>query len=275
MLSVSIVLYKHRYKDINKLIEAINKTNIISKVFYIDNSSNSSVNEDLKKYSKSNFEYIFTGENIGFGSAHNIAIEKSIQEKYKFHLVLNPDINFDPNILSVLIDYLNYHDDIGLIMPKILFPNGNTQYLPKLLPSPFRLLFRKLPLPHKLFNYYYEYRFIKNESVGYDAPIVSGCFSLFRVNILKEIGGYDKRFFMYFEDFDLSRRINKKYRTVYLPIVSVYHEYERGANKSFNLFKIFVLSAIKYFNKWGWILDKERIKINSRALQRAKKLNKS
>ncbi|HRV32459.1 MAG TPA: glycosyltransferase family 2 protein, partial [Candidatus Paceibacterota bacterium] len=54
--------------------------------------------------------------------------------------------------------------------------------------------------------------------------------------------------------------------TLYYPFVSVYHEYESGANKSFRLFIIFIISAIKYFNKWGWFFDNERIKINNTIL---------
>ena len=66
---------------------------------------------------------------------------------------------------------------------------------------------------------------------------------------IQEIGMYDDNYFMYFEDWDLSRRMHKKYKTIYYPLVSVYHGYESGANKSFKLFKIFIHSAITYFNK--------------------------
>jgi GT2 family glycosyltransferase len=83
-------------------------------------------------------------------------------------------------------------------------------------------------------------------------------------------GFYDERFFMYFEDFDLSRRINKLYKTVYYSDVHVFHEYERGAQKSLILFKIFIQSAIKYFNKWGWFFDNERRAINKATLKNLK-----
>ena len=83
----------------------------------------------------------------------------------------------------------------------------------------------------------------------------------------KEVGVYDDRFFMYFEDWDLSRRMHQKYKTIYYPKVSVVHGYESGANKDKRLFKIFVKSAIYYFNKWGWFFDSERNKINKKTLQ--------
>ena len=76
---------------------------------------------------------------------------------------------------------------------------------------------------------------------------------------------------MYFEDWDLSRRMHQYYKTVYFPKVSVYHEYESGANKNKKLFMIFIKSGIYYFNKWGWIFDKERIIINKKALNQFNK----
>ena len=104
----------------------------------------------------------------------------------------------------------------------------------------------------------------------YNVPILSGCFTIFNVKALKEIGGYDDRFFMYFEDWDLSRRMNKKYKTLYFPNVSITHNYESGANHNKRLFKIFVQSAIKFFTKWGWIFDCERRKINKQTLAQFK-----
>ena len=63
---------------------------------------------------------------------------------------------------------------------------------------------------------------------------------------------------MYFEDWDLSRRIHKKYKTIYFPEASLYHHYNSGANKRFKLFLVFIKSAITYFNKWGWFFDSEK-----------------
>lgn len=86
---------------------------------------------------------------------------------------------------------------------------------------------------------------------------------MLRIDAIKEIGMYDEKFFMYFEDFDLSRRMHQTYKTVYFPDVAVFHGYEGGANKSFKLFKIFIKFMITYFNKWGWFFDNERKKMNT------------
>ena len=80
------------------------------------------------------------------------------------------------------------------------------------------------------------------------------------------VGIFDDKFFMYFEDWDLSRRMHLHYKTLYYPIVSVYHGYDSGANKNLKLFKIFIKSAIHYFNKWGWFFDSQRNKVNKAVL---------
>jgi GT2 family glycosyltransferase len=84
---------------------------------------------------------------------------------------------------------------------------------------------------------------------------------------LRTVGGFDERFFMYLEDVDLSRRIGRVARTVYVPYVSLIHAYEKGSYKSMKLFFYHVHSAIRYFNKWGWFRDPGREAINRATLR--------
>ena len=100
-----------------------------------------------------------------------------------------------------------------------------------------------------------------------EVPCLSGCFMFIRTKVLREVGLFDERFFMYMEDVDLSRRIHRRFRTVYYPAAAVYHEYEKGSYKSATLLAHHLLSAIKYFNKWGYVFDKERRDINERTLK--------
>jgi hypothetical protein len=161
---------------------------------------------------------------------------------------------------------------IGMMMPQILNLDGSVQNLPKLFPSPFSILLRKLKRPKMYYQQFidkYELRFVDEDKI-YNAPILSGCFTLLNLKAIQKIGMYDDKFFMYFEDWDLSRRMHVKYKTIYFPKVSIYHGYESGANKSSKLFKIFIKSAITYFNKWGWFFDNERRVINKNALSQFK-----
>ena len=126
-------------------------------------------------------------------------------------------------------------------------------------------MWRKLKWPKKQYSKFitrYELRSVSQNKI-YNVPILSGCFTLLNLKAIKEVGFYDDKFFMYFEDWDLSRRMNQKYKTIYFPQVSVYHGYESGANKSVKLFFIYIKSSIRYFQKWGWFFDNQRRKVNS------------
>jgi GT2 family glycosyltransferase len=108
----------------------------------------------------------------------------------------------------------------------------------------------------------YELRNINNET-PLNVPVLSGCFTLLNLNILSKVGLYDEKYFMYFEDWDLSRRVHKVSKTIYYPLVNIYHVYESGANKNIKLFFIFIKSAFHYFTKWGWFIDIERKDFNN------------
>lgn len=184
--------------------------------------------------------------------------EKSISDgdchlsNSKYHLILNPDTSFGPEVLEQMVTYMDANSDIGLLSPLIRYPNGDIQYLCKQLPTPMDLIIRRF-IPLKKWkerrNYQYEMR-----DTGYDrimdVPSLSGCFMLTRLDVLAEIGGFDERFFMYLEDLDLCRRIGEVSRTVFYPEVEIVHEYTRGSRREVRLLWHHVVSALKYFWKW-------------------------
>jgi GT2 family glycosyltransferase len=153
-------------------------------------------------------------------------------------------------------------------MPKVLYPDGEIQHLTKLVPSPFDLIFRRF-IPLKSWkekrNFKYELRFSGYDKIA-NVPYLSGCFMFLRIEALQNVGMFDERFFMYPEDIDLTRRIHKKYKTIYYPFVSIVHEHEKASFKSFKMMKIHMFNMIKYFNKWGWFFDSERKLFNKQIL---------
>ena len=118
-------------------------------------------------------------------------------------------------------------------------------------------------------NEKYELRFT-NYSREMEVPSLSGCFMFVRIAVLKKVGGFDERYFMYAEDLDLCRRIGKVSRTMYYPNVVVYHEYAKGSYKNRRLLRYHLSSVVKYFNKWGWVWDLDRKIINKRILDNLK-----
>ena len=263
MLNASIVLYKQSPCEIKQLVETLKKSQNVSTVFLIDNSP-----AQNSEFEKLEAEYIFNGKNLGYGTAHNIGLRKTIEQHVPYHLVVNPDISFQADILRKIENFMNKNPEISLLMPKILYPNGEIQYLCKLLPEPFDLIFRRF-LPVR----WTKKKMDKFElrASGYDkiidVPYLSGCFMFLRTKALLDTGLFDERFFMYPEDIDLTRRLHRQYRTVFYPAAEVIHNHARESYKNRNLLCIHITNMIKYFNKWGWIFDKERKGVNKKILK--------
>lgn len=267
VITASIVTFHNSHNDLIKVINSFLNSSIDGLLFVVDNSNNRSIESLIKS---ERLIYIFNNANLGFGKGHNIAIKKSKEKGSLFHFILNPDIEFEPYVLSRIIDKFSVCNEIGLIMPKILYPDGSIQHLRKLIPTPIDLFARRF-FPNKKWverhNEKYELRFL-DYNIESEIPCLSGCFMAIRMETLIEIGGFDERYFMYLEDVDLCRRIGEKSKLIYFPDVSIIHNYEKGSYKNMKLLKYHIISAIKYFNKWGWIIDKNRNKINSKILKK-------
>ncbi len=281
-IHVSIVIYKTPFRFIKNLLKSLSAIRDLNlKITIIENYRYSNTYlTHLHNTLAGNIKLIVirNNKNIGFGKAHNIALRQTIDENIKYHLVLNPDIYFEEGVLEELYDFMEKNPDVGLVMPKVLYPDGKIQYLCKLLPTPLDLFGRRFlnkgPLKKYIEkrNEIYELRFTGYNKIM-EVPYLSGCFMFIRTEVLKKVGLFDERFFMYLEDTDLSRRIHRVAKTIYYPYVHIYHEHQKGSYKNLKLLKIHIESAIKYFNKWGWFNDSEREAINRKTLEKLKYKN--
>jgi GT2 family glycosyltransferase len=268
MISASIVIYNSNFEEVQVAINCTVHSSV-QQLYVLDNSPNDNLRKQITNLSEK-IIYIHGQGNIGYGAAHNIAIKQAIKQESKYHLVLNPDIEFKEGTIETLTIFMDTNSGVGLTMPKVLYPNGNTQYLCKLLPSPFDLILRRFfaftPWAKKQ-ERKYELQAMDYTGVHFNIPSLSGCFMLLRVAVLKKVGLFDDRYFMYLEDYDLCRRIHTVAETAFYPMTTIIHHYEKGSYKSLKLLKHHIGSAIKYFNKWGWFFDKERQRINKTFLQ--------
>lgn len=268
MITASIVAFHTGHRDLYRLIECIMKSTI-ERLYIIDNSTN----DELRDFFKDNqrIHYIHS-LNLGYGAGHNVAIRKAIEEGADYHVVLNPDIYWEGDVIGELARFMDSNLDVGQMMPKIIYPSGNTQYLCKLLPTPMDLIGRRF-IPFKSYQERHDHNY-ELHWTGYDkmmeVPSLSGCFMFMRCSVLKKIGGFDERYFMYAEDLDLCRRIGEVSKTMFYPKVSVVHEYEKGSYKNKKLLKYHICSIVKYFNKWGWLFDKKRREKNALCLAKLK-----
>ena len=89
-----------------------------------------------------------------------------------------------------------------------------------------------------------------------------------RVSVLKDVGIFDERFFMYLEDIDLCRRIHRNFKTIFYPHANIIHRHEKASFKSIKMRLVHVISAFRYFNKYGWFFDSERSSINENVIRK-------
>ncbi len=248
MINASIVLYNPNRAQVDKIVKTLLAAENVHQIYLIDNSPmrhSYDYGERVK--------YRFLGRNVGYGAGHNVALRESLEQSVDYHLVVNADIEFEPTILAELVHFMDTHPTVGHVMPKVLYPNGEIQYLCKQLPTPLDLFGRRF-LPKKWMekrNARFEMR-----ETGYNhimsVPYLSGCFMFLRVEALKTVGLFDERFFMYPEDIDLTRRIHEQYETLFYPNVTIIHNHAQASYKSLRMMWIHIVNICRYFNKWGW-----------------------
>ena len=254
-LSVSLVSCNQK-QDIERLLPSIITacSFLRSEILLVDNRSI----DDTTGFVKGMYPSINIVENsaiAGYGENHNINLDRA---KGRYFIIMNSDMIINSDVFLCLSDFMNEHDDIGIVSPKILNKDGTVQGLNKRYPTITDLFIRRFS-PHYFSQIqivrrrldYYEMRDIGYDHI-YDVPFLSGSFMFCRTDLLKKVGGFDPEYFLYFEDVDLCRRVQNTHRTVYNPSSSVIHFWKREAHKNCLFTYYFIRSAFRYFNRWGY-----------------------
>lgn len=249
-VSICVVTHDNGNEILNLLNSIYENTNGINfSVFVVDNnSSDNTVNLISNHYP--NVKIIKTSCNKGFGYAHNLVLDKINSD---FHVIINPDISFSDNVLKKLSDYLSENKDTIIVTPKILNSDGTEQHLPKREPKIKYLVAGKLERFFSSFSKVRSKYTMENECLiePVDIDFCTGCFMMIRTKVFKELNGFDDRFFMYFEDADLSKRAKKYGRIIFYPETCVTHLWKRASSKKIKFLFIHISSMIKYLTKWN------------------------
>lgn len=250
----SIVTYNTSLTEVLQVCKSFLQSKKVAQLYVIDNSAIDQISSKLKFDNR--IIYMHFPGNLGYGKAHNVAMRETMNNA-DYHVVLNPDLLFDGKCLESLSNFMEENSHVGLVMPKIIYPDGRIQYLCKNNPTPYILLARRFMkgLGQKRMEeslYFFENKDKDYEKPMFHIPFLSGCFMFLRCTTLQQAGLFDERIFMYTEDADLSRRILKIAETAYFPEAVVVHDFKGGVHKSTLLTWYGFRSSLYYFNKWGW-----------------------
>ncbi len=258
--TASIVTYLTDSQELSLCVKSL-LADGIDMVYIVDNSPGREIESLL--HGNNAVTYIHNGKNLGYGTAHNIAIRRAMELGVEYHLVINSDVRFGHDTLGPIIRYMDANPGTGQLIPNMVYPDGSLQHSVRLLPTPADLILRRfLPdvLSRKLDNRYM-LRFW-NHSTPLDIPYHQGSFMFFRMSALKEVGLFDERFFMYPEDIDLSRRLRQDHIVLYYPAVSIIHAHAAASYRNLRMLRIHADNMIRYFRKWGVWSDRQRRQFN-------------
>jgi GT2 family glycosyltransferase len=215
---VAVILVNLNSYDLTN--DCINSLNYISykdyDIIVVDNGSADHSGEKLKE-KHPQIILLKSETNSGFTGGNNIGLTYSIENNYSYSLLLNNDTFVEKDFLTVMVDYLDEHDDVGVVQSKIFFNhnrsmlwNGGAYYSKWLGMTYVKGYFRK---PSRN-----QYNKIK------EVDWATGCSFLARNSVLKETGLLANNMFIYYEDVDLSFRIREAgYKIIYHPDSIVYH----------------------------------------------------
>jgi GT2 family glycosyltransferase len=192
--------------------------------------------------------------NVGYGRANNLVLERLGSD---VHLIMNPDVELEPGALREALAALEGHPEVGMVAPAVSGEDGAPQYLCKRYPSLWVLYLRGFAPGFLRRRFaraieHYEMRDVIGDRFVASVPLASGCFMLARTPLLLRLGGFDPRFFMYFEDYDLSLRLGRHADVAYVPEARIVHHGGEAARKGPRHIGWFLRSAWRFFSTHGW-----------------------
>ncbi|EKD47762.1 MAG: Glycosyltransferase/rhamnosyltransferase [uncultured bacterium] len=258
-LSITLVNFNQKYFP-RMCVESLRKseTDFDYEIIVVDNnSSDESLHYLEKAHNEGTITLIKSQKNLGYGRANNLAAKNA---KGEYILIMNEDITVEKDTLQKMVDFMDRHKDIGILAPKLIYHSGHTQESCRRFMTFWDLVVKRTPLRYvQPFKKRYENYLMKDfdHNKTQEVDLLVGAFLLMSKKVFDEVDGFDERFFLFLEDFDLCRKVKKHgYKIIYYPEVEAVHYHKRLSEGSIfgqltkGIFWIHVLSSLKYFWKW-------------------------
>lgn len=241
MKKISIIIVNYNTNEYLKdCLQSLPKD---AEIIIVDNNS-------LEKPNFPNSQLILNEKNLGFSKAVNLGIKIS---KGDFILLLNPDTKLLPGSLEKMVSFYDSSPDAGIVVPRITTNKGVEQKSIRRFPT--------------IIGAIKEYIFGISGAYGFYLPAVSmpvdvavGACMLIKRDILESMGGLNEKYFLYYEDIDLCKRMKEKgLKTYFLKDSVIYHKI--GASSDINSYNLLVQSSKIYHGWLGFILISTIIKL--------------
>lgn len=210
--------------DLLKSLERIDRKNLEIKIFVVDNASKKAF-----KINRENVEVMRSEANTGFAGGYNIGIGKALAAGSDYVLIINNDTKVYADMILRLLKCAEVNSEAGAVVPKIYFAKGHEYH---------KLRYKADELGKVIWyaGGYTDWKNVKSIHRGVDevdrgqydkeesVEFATGCCILFKKEVLEKAGLFDERYFLYYEDADLSERIKKAgYKIYYAPQACLIH----------------------------------------------------
>lgn len=219
-------------------LEKLEKKNIDLHVRVIDNNSKEKFTVASTRYSHFVLTVDMNNKNLGFSGGHNKNIEYARSIGMEYVLILNNDTVVDPSMLVSLLEVFNTHDTVGVAVPMIYFFPGDEYHKDRYTKKEEgrviwyaggQVDWKNVLASHKHVDEVDNGNFSKVSSTEY----ATGACMLLDMNVLQKVGMFDERYFLYYEDCDLSMRIKKAGHTIlFNPEAKVWHRNAKSTGGS-------------------------------------------
>ena len=241
-------------------VEAIekSKTNFKYEIIVVDNNSTDESLPYLRNLHKDKrIRLIESSKNLGYGQGNNLGVKHA---KGQYVIISNTDIVVHDNTMQELVDYLKKHPKAGIVAPRLRYYNGTIQPSCRRNMSFWDLVIKRTFLKKitpfkKKFHLYLMEDF--NHAEVQEVDLITGAYFIMKRTIYLQMGGFDSRFFLFMEDYDLCRTLHYAgYKVIYYPKVEAVHYHKRLSDGNLlllflrRIFWIHIFSALKYFWKW-------------------------
>ncbi len=258
-VTVSLIIVHYKVpKELLACLQSIvdSKPRASYEIIVVDNDESPSIEKDLKKKFP-RLRYFSSGKNVGYGAGNNLGVRFA---KGEFLFFLNPDTIVQNNTIDELVNFIKKEKSIGIVAPIFLDQNSKPYPLQgSATLTPFRAIVclsfvQKLFPNNKIYKEYYLLDWDKKTTKEVD--VIPGTAFMIRKSLFEEVGGFDERFFLFFEENDVCLRVQKLGYKIYMyPKAKIIHLWGKSTKNTKNIHKIFRMSRFLYFRKYFGFLD--------------------